>query len=82
MQNFKISIDISVIYRELKPKLIKEYCFPFFLVFLEADNPDDACYTFTKRLMKSIIDKEDTIENRILCRKLHKYIRIYKVIVL
>lgn len=80
MQNFRLSVDISDVYKEIKPKLTKEYSFPFFFIFLEADNPDDACYTFLNRLLHSIINKEDTLDNRILCRKIKKYIRIYKIV--
>jgi|694.fasta_scaffold00123_19 hypothetical protein len=82
MQNFKLSVDLSSIYMQIKDNLIKEYSFPFFLVFLEADNPDDACYTFTQRLLHTIVEKDNSIESRIMCRKIHRHMRIYKVILL
>ena len=49
------------------------------LLYLEADNPDDACATIMRRIMTSLMKTEHTIETRVLCRKVRKFLRVDKV---
>ena len=79
MPNFKMSIDLSDLQNDLKNFDLREYRLPFCLYFIEADNPDDACSTIMMRLMRSILKEENSIKNRILCRKVRKYFRIDKI---
>lgn len=64
---------------QLRKFVLREYSLPYSLIFVEADDPDDACYLVLYRLMKLIMDQDPSIENRILCRKLKKYMRIDKI---
>lgn len=79
MRNFKISIDLVDVHMQLRKFVLREYSLPYSLIFVEADDPDDACYLVLYRLMKLIMDQDPSIETRILCRKLKKYIRIDKI---
>lgn len=79
MRNFKISIDLVDVHMQLRKFVLREYSLPYSLIFVEADDPDDACYLVLYRLMKLIMDQDPSIENRILCRKLKKYMRIDKI---
>lgn len=79
MRNFKISIDMSDLQSDLKQFLLREFSLPFCLIFIEADDPDDACYELLNRLMKLILSQKNTIETRIICRKIRKYLRIDKI---
>lgn len=79
MRNFKLSIDLADVHIELKRFLLREYSLPYSLIFVEADDPDEACYLILYRLIKLIMDQDPSIETRILCRKLKKYMRIDKI---
>jgi RNAse (barnase) inhibitor barstar len=79
MRNFKISIDFSDLYLELVDLYMKEYTHPFMLVFVEAEDPDDACFKVLSRIIQIILNNGKTIENRILCRKLKNKLRIEKI---
>jgi hypothetical protein len=79
MRNFKIYIDLSDIYLEVKLLDIKEMRDPFDIVFLESDNPDAACYEVVQRYVKAVMSNSKTIEDRILCEKIKKYLRIDKI---
>lgn len=79
MQNFRLSIDLSDVYLELSKLDLREYNAPFLLKFIEADNPDDACYKIIFRIMQEIIKQNSSIKNRILCRMIRRFIRIDKI---
>ena len=79
MRNFKIYTDLSDIYLEIKSLDIKELREPFDIVFLESDNPDQACYEVIQRYIKAIMSNSQTIEDRIICQKIKKYLRIDKI---
>lgn len=79
MQNFKFSIDLSDMQLDLKRFSLKEFSLPFTLIFIEEDNPDDACYELITRLIKIILSQDQSIPARILCRKIRKKIRIDKI---
>jgi hypothetical protein len=79
MRNYKISIDISDLYLELLDLDMKEYTQPFMLVFVEAKDPDDACFKILLRMIQIILNNGKTIENRILCKKLKYNLRIEKI---
>ena len=79
MPNYRISIDLADLYEELSEYSLREHNGPFSLCILEADNPDEACSIVMTRLMLSIVRQQDTVETRILCRKIRRYLRIDKV---
>ena len=79
MRNFKISIDLSDVYIELQHLNLDQYTVPFMTTFVEADNPDDACGSITKRIVQEIMKNGNSIENRVLCEKIKKLIRIDKI---
>lgn len=79
MQNFRLSIDLSDVYLELSKLDLREYNAPFLLKFIEADNPDDACYKITLRITQEIMKQNYSIKNRILCKMVRRFIRIDKI---
>lgn len=79
MRNFKVSIDLSDFQTDLKKFTLKEFSLPFCIIFIEENNPDDACYELLTRLIKLILSQDKSIESRIMCRKIRKYIRIDKI---
>jgi hypothetical protein len=79
MRNFKVSIDLSDFQVDLKRFLLREFSLPFSLVFIEENNPDDACYELVTRLITLILSQDHSIATRILCRRIRKNIRIDKI---
>ena len=64
---------------ELQDLDLREYNKPFMLKFIEAENPDDACYNILERIITEILSEKDTLEVRVLCRKIRRYLRIDKI---
>jgi hypothetical protein len=79
MRNFRLSIDLSDLYIELRKFVLREYSLPFSLIFIEANDPDDACYMVLIKLMKLLMDQDPSLETRILCKKIKKHMRIDKI---
>ena len=77
---YKIYLDLSLIISRLKSFHLQKYNSKFPIVFVEAKSPDDACFKATYLLIKLILDQDDTIETRLLCRSIKKDIRILKVL--
>jgi len=79
MRNFKIFIDFFDVYEDLMRFDLYEFHSPFTIIFIEASDPDDACNIATLRLMRMIMKQDASIQTRIICRKIRKYLRIDKV---
>jgi hypothetical protein len=81
MQNYRVTTDLSDVYKELIPYSIHliGYTLPFSLIFIEAKDYDDACFAVVDRIIKQILSKSKSIKSRILCRKVKRLIRIDKV---
>lgn len=82
MNRYKINIDISDIFKDIFKFKIREYSEPFLIIFITADDPDDACHQILINLIKAILQKNNSMETRIFCRLIKKYIRIDKIIIL
>lgn len=80
MRNFKVTVDLSDLQPWLKRFVLREYSVPFSLMFVEANDPDDACHTILIKLVKLLMDQDPSVETRILCKKIKKQIRIDKII--
>ncbi|NBP00563.1 MAG: hypothetical protein EBU90_10645 [Proteobacteria bacterium] len=80
MRNFKVYLDLTDIYPQIKKFFLREYVVQYPLIFIEADDPDDACYMVIYRLIKLIMDQDPSIETRILCKQIKRLVRIDKVI--
>lgn len=79
MKTYKVHIDISDIFNDIKHFKIREYYQPFMCVFIQAKNPDDACHKVLTDLIKSILKKNNNINTRIFCRLIKYNLRIEKV---
>ena len=79
MRNFKLDIDITDLYLDLKEFHLKEYPIPYLTLFIEADDPDDACYTIIQRLIQDVLRRDTSIITRIFCRSIRKLIRFDKI---
>lgn len=82
MPNYKLLLDLSDLQGDLVKYDLREYRLPFSLYFIESDSPDDACSDMMFRIMRELIELDDSIETRIICRKIRKYMRIDRIICL
>ena len=80
MRNFKINIDLTDIFKDLQQYRLKEYPMPYLTLFIEADNPDDACHELISRIISDVLKRDNSINTRIFCRKLRKIIRFDKIL--
>lgn len=79
MKNYKISVDISNIFKDISKFNIREYNQPFVYIFISAKNPDDACYKILKDVISKILKKNDHVNTRVFCRLIRHNIRIDKI---
>ncbi len=82
MINFRIMLDISNIYSQIKHLNLQKYNSPFPTIFLSAKDPDDACYLAMYNLIAIIMKQDSTLSMRIICRLLRRTSKIDKVYIL
>jgi hypothetical protein len=79
MRTYRILLDISNVFSKIRHLFLKTYNSPFPTIFVNADNPDDACFIVFNDLIKIIMKQNQSIEMRIICRKIVKESRIDRV---
>lgn len=79
MRNFKVSLDLSNIFREIEKYKLREFDAPFLIIFIQANDPDEVCYELLLRIMNQILIVDNSMSTRILCRKLRKKIRFDRI---
>lgn len=77
---YKVYLDLSLVISRLKAFQLMEYNSAFPIVFVEANNPDDACFKAVYTLIQMILKQDDTVETRILCRNIKRDIRVIKAL--
>jgi hypothetical protein len=76
---YKVYLDMTLVINNLQPYKLGKYNATFPIVFIEARNPDEACFKATYNLIKILLEQEDTVETRLVCRKVRRYLRVMKV---
>lgn len=79
MKNFKVSIDLSNIFKDISQFKIREFDAPFLIIFIQASNPDEVCSELIYRIINEILKKDNSIKTRIICRCVRKNIRFDKI---
>ena len=79
MANYRLSVDLVDLYPLLLGYDLRDYRLPFSLYILEADNADDACHEMMIRIMRALLKRDNSIETRVICRKIRRCMRIDKV---
>lgn len=82
MINFRIMLDISSIYIDIKQFKLKKYNSPFPTIFISAKDPDQACHFVISELIDLVMKQDSSIASRLLCRKIRKLAKIDKVYIL
>lgn len=79
MPNYKVHIDLCDVYNDLILYDLRDFHHPFVLLFVDANDPDDACENSIYRIQSSIMKIDPSLEARVLCRKVRKLVRIDKI---
>lgn len=82
MINFRIMLDISNIYNEIKHLNLKKYNSPFPTLFVTAKDPDDACYKVISELIRLLILQDKSDNMKAICHKIKKLCKIDKIYIL
>lgn len=79
MKTYKVHVDISNIFNDIKRFNLREYYQPFVVKFIQGKNPDDICHKLLIDLIRQILKKDDSISTRIFCRSIKYKIRFDKI---
>jgi len=81
MKIYKVELDLTLVIARLSKYNIYEYNSELPIIFVEAYDPDEACFKSVHKLMHLILKKEDTVESRILCKDIKADIRVIRATV-
>jgi len=76
---FKVYLDLSLIINRLIRFNLHEYNSTQPIVFIEAADPDEACFKAIFNLIQIILKQDDSIQSRLLCRSIREDMRIIKI---
>jgi hypothetical protein len=76
---FKVRLDLSLVINRLVRFDLREYNSTEPILFIEATDPDEACFKAIFNLIQIILKQDDSIESRLLCRSIREDIRVIKV---
>lgn len=76
---YKVEMCLQIALPRLKSFNLKEYAAERPIIFVEAKNPDDACYKAMNGLMSHILSQDDSLESKLLCRSLIHDIRVMRI---
>ena len=78
MPIYKVYLDMTEVIVSLKPYTLGKYNAMFPIVFVEARNPDDACFKAVYNLVKLLLAQDDSVKTRLLCRQIRRKVKIMK----
>ena len=78
MRNYKVFMDLSLIMTRLKKYTLSEYNTEYPIIFIEANDPDDACYKAIYNLIRKIVKQDGSPEAAALCMEIMSDIRVIK----
>lgn len=79
MKLYKVHVDMLLILARLKKFRLKEYNQNKAILFIEAEDPDDACYKAYLNLSAIVLQQEKSVEVAIMLRELKNDFKIMKV---
>lgn len=80
MKLYKVFMDLELVISRLRGFRLKEYNSSFPIVFVEAKDPDDACFRALYNLVSNILSQDSSPETSILCREIVFDIKVIKVL--
>lgn len=82
MINFRIMLDISNVYPDIRHLKLNKYNSPFPTIFISAEDPDDACVIAINNLVHMLLKQDSSINMRIICRRIRRECKIDKIYIL
>jgi|TARA_R100000406_G_scaffold23660_1_gene15073 hypothetical protein len=79
MKIYKVYLDMTLIISRLKKFRLYEYNTSSPIVFVEADDPDGACFKATYQLIRIILDQDNSEETKEICKDIKTDMRVLKV---
>tara|TARA_R100000908_G_C3683209_1_gene100860 strand:- start:159 stop:407 length:249 start_codon:yes stop_codon:yes gene_type:complete len=79
MKIYKVYLDMTLIISRLKSFRLYEYNTTSPIIFVEADDPDGACFKATYQLIRILLDQDSSSETKDICQDIKKDIRVLKV---
>jgi len=76
---FKVHLDMTLVLPRLLKFKLGKYNSYFPIVFVEGQDPDEACFKAIYGLIQTILRQDESVETRLLCRSVKEDIRITKV---
>ena len=70
MKIYKVELDLSLVINRLKKYSLKQYNSTYPTVFVEANNPDDACHLAYYQLAEIILKQDLSSETAVFVREL------------
>ena len=70
MKIYKVELDLSLVINRLKKYSLKQYNSTYPTVFVEANNPDDACHLAYYQLAEIILKQDLSSETALFVREL------------
>lgn len=70
---------MTLIISRLKKFRLYEYNTSSPIVFVEADDPDGACFKATYQLIRIILDQDNSEETKEICKDIKRDMRVLKV---
>lgn len=79
MKIYKVFLDMTLIIARLSKYRIYEYNHNTPIIFVDASDPDEACFKAVYRLIKRILDQDDSEEAKEICKDIKNDVRVTKV---
>jgi hypothetical protein len=79
MKLYKVKLSMSLIHQRLNGFRLGKYNYVDPIIFVEADDPDEACHDSVYGLYELMIKQDDSLETKLLFRDIVYDIRVTKV---
>ena len=79
MKIYVVTLDMSLVLTRLKKFNLHEFNYKFPKVFIEAQDPDDACYQAYCKFSEILLKQDESMETAVLIKEVFHDMRILKV---
>lgn len=79
MKIYKVHVCMTSVITRLKRYELEKYNNSISVIFMEADDPDDACYKATHDLAKILLKKDHSVDSINFIKEIINDVRILKI---
>ena len=79
MKIYKVHMVLTLVMPRLKQYSLEDYNSNTPIIFVEAEDPDDACYSVFKAFCDIILEQDDSTETKLLLKDLKYDFRVSKL---